>query len=560
MAAPEILAARFAHCVELFRDPKAREEQKAEFRNLIELLREDALQLRDQNGKLVVNGVRVEGGAAGPLLHRLALHNVGEILVPRQPPPIDVFELLRTLAAKPNADDFRTRLTVAGVQSISATLAGVELDLDAPATSESARLGTEGILRGDPMSDIASGTVTGVSITHESPEPPSDVALPAQGTLVTPDLVSGSPLESPEPPPAPAPPAPEKRKPAPPPPLSPLRDSGKTRTVTPRDLLKELERDPDVPNLAAHLTDICKHIEDSERANRVEEALHFTAWLVRQEQALSEGPVHRAFVIALRRVFTKPLLQEFARLLQAPGHRAEATAVLRRGGQDAVEVLLSMLVSASVMEDRRMVFDLLRLMTEGGEQLVKMLGHHEWYVVRNVAELAGEMGIEEAVPALAEHLGHDDERVRKAAALALAKIGTGATAEPLRRALRDKSPDVRMQVALGVGGRRSSALAMPLVVALEDESDEAVRRELLFALGRIGTPDAVQALVKMAQPGRLFGRKPVDLRLAAVEALRLAGTAAALGTLEGMIEDSDSDVRAAAEAAFAELKRKARRS
>ena len=550
MAAPEILAARFAHCVELFRDPKAREEQKVAFRILIDLLRDDALQLRDQNGKLVVNGARVEGGAATPLLHRLALHNVGEILVPRQPPPIDVFELVRTLATKPNADDFRTRLTVAGVQSISATLAGVELDLDAPATSERARLGTEGILRGDPMSDIASGTVAGVSITHESPEPSSEVALPGQEPVVTPDLVSA----------APPPPAPERRKPAPPPPASPLRDSGKTRSLTPRDLLKELERDPNVPNLAAHLTDICKHIEDSERANRIEEALHFTLWLVRQEQSLPEGPVHRAFVIALRRVLTKPLLQEFTRLLQAPGHRAEATAVLRRGGQDAVEVLLGVLVSASVMEDRRMVFDLLRQMTEGGEQLVKMLGHHEWYVVRNVAELAGEMGIEEAVPALAEHLGHDDERVRKAAALALAKIGTGATAEPLRRALRDKSPDVRMQVALGVGGRRSSALAMPLVVALEEESDEGVRRELLFALGRIGTPDAVQALVKMAQPGRLFGRKPVDLRLAAVEALRLAGTPAALGTLEGMIEDSDSDVRAAAEAAFVELKRKARRS
>src|SRR5205809_4646497 len=80
-----------------------------------------------------------------------------------------------------------------------------------------------------------------------------------------------------------------------------------------------------------------------------------------------------------------------------------------------------------------------------------------------------------------------------------------------------------MQVALGIGGRKSSALAMPLVVAMDEETDDAVQRELMLALGRIGSPDAVQALIKFAQPtGRIFGRKPAGLRVAAVEALRLA--------------------------------------
>src|SRR2546421_4235201 len=74
---------------------------------------------------------------------------------------------------------------------------------------------------------------------------------------------------------------------------------------------------------------------------------------------------------------------------------------------------------------------------------------------------------------------------------------------------------------------------MPLVVAMEEEKDEAVVRELILALGRIGSPDAVQALIKWAQPtGRFFGRKPSELRVAAVEALRLAATPAALGTLD----------------------------
>jgi len=161
------------------------------------------------------------------------------------------------------------------------------------------------------------------------------------------------------------------------------------------------------------------------------------------------------------------------------------------------------------------------------------------------------------VPALAQQLDHSDERVRKAVALALAKIGNSAAAEPLRRALHDKSREVRMQAALGVSGKKSSALAMPLVVAMEQEEDEGVERELILALGRIASPAAVQALIKFAQPGgRLFGRKPAALRVSAVEALRLAATPAAIGTLEGLTNDGDKQVRLAAQSALADLKQK----
>ncbi|MGH7569572.1 MAG: HEAT repeat domain-containing protein, partial [Gemmatimonadales bacterium] len=322
-------------------------------------------------------------------------------------------------------------------------------------------------------------------------------------------------------------------------------------------VLGELGRNPTAANADDLLAVLGRQVEIAVRTGRIEQAMTIVAGIVRCEQRVPEaGSVRRHYAIALKRMYTKPLLDGLASLVQIAGHEAEAITALQRSGAAGAEVLLDLLVSSPTLAERRGVFNALGKMREGTDQLIHMLGHHQWYVVRNVAELAGELGLDEAVPALAKQVEHPDERVRKAVALALAKIASPRAAEPLRRALRDKSPEVRIQAAVGVGGRKSSALAMPLVVAMEQEENEEVERELILALGRIGSPDAVQALIKFAQPtGRLFGRRPTALRVAAVEALRLAGTPAAVGTLQGLGGDSDRPVRAAAQAALADLKK-----
>jgi len=327
-------------------------------------------------------------------------------------------------------------------------------------------------------------------------------------------------------------------------------------TQTPAALIAQLGDRPDGPHVGDVLAILGRQLETAMKTNRVSQALAIVAGIVRAEQQVTDASRRRQYSIALKRMYNKAFLESIAEVANHPSDRDDALLVLRRAGEDGVEVLLDLLVAAPTIEERRGIFMALTGMKEGTDQLVHMLGHHQWFVVRNVAELAGELGLEEAVPALAQQLAHEDERVRKAVALALAKIGSSGAAEPLRRALRDKSPEVRMQAALGVG-RKSSALAMPLVAAMEEEEDEGVERELILALGRIGSASAVQALIKFAQPGgRLFGRRPAALRAMAVEALRLAATPAAIGTLEGLTDDGDKEVRAAAHSALADLKRK----
>jgi HEAT repeat protein len=321
------------------------------------------------------------------------------------------------------------------------------------------------------------------------------------------------------------------------------------------EVLQQLAADPQAQNVSDLLAVLGRQVEAESRNERWEVVLAIMAGIGKIEQTLPEGSTGRAFGIALKRMSTRSVLRALGSLALVPLHQADAVTVLQRAGQDGVEILMDLLVDSRSATDRHALFNALTQMKEGADQLIRFLNDGRWYVVRNAAELIGEVQIEAAVPALTQLIEHEDERVRRAVVLALARIGSSQTVDPLRRALRDKLPGVRLQVAQGIGGRRASPLAMSLVLAMEEEQDPEVERELTLALGRIGSPDAVQALIKLAQPaGRLFGRKPAAKRIAAVDALRLAGTPAAVGTLQGLANDSDKQVKAAAVAALNNLR------
>ena len=526
MTGPQEFATLFARTLALFRDPNAKEDQKAQFRALVTLLKSQGAVIAAPDGQLVINGELLDPSDShdalvqrpGPydsLVQRLELHAVKEIAIRPDPPPAETFELLRGLADPPSDEDLASRLRTTGVKQITVVMQ--------PALTL-------------PPDDVAAAE------PEPEPEPVKKADTPkkpAQVPKTTPIAESEVPAIVRE---------------------SLAQSSGFSPAAASKpavDLIAQLQQKPSGPNVGDLLAVLGRQFETAVKANRIPQALSILEAIVRAEQQVTDATCRRQYSIALKRMYSKAVLEAIAEIADHPSDREGALLVLRRAGEDGVEVLLELLVAAPTLEERRGIFLALTGMKEGTHQVVHMLGHHQWFVVRNVAELAGELGLEEAVPALGEQLNHADERVRKACALALAKIGSSAAAEPLRRALRDKSPEVRIQAALGVGGRKAGPLAMPLVVAMEEEEDESVERELMMALGRIASPAAVQALIKFAQPGgRLFGRQPTARRVVAVEALRIAATPAAIGTLEGLTDDGDRDVRNAAESALADLKQK----
>ena len=270
----------------------------------------------------------------------------------------------------------------------------------------------------------------------------------------------------------------------------------------------------------------------------------------------SEAPSELAsstYRIELKRLMTRKHLSMIARFLQGE-RKQEAVALLRRFGVDATEILMDLLIQATTIGERRGYYSAITQMTEGTDAVVGHLGHQQWYVVRNAADLCGEMELANAVQDLARQTQHPDERVRKAVAEALGKIGTPQAMDPLRRLMSDEAPAVRLKAVSHLSGRKSRGMTPAIAELLKSETNADVQHEALLALGRIGSPDSIMQLREWALPGgKLLGRKPISLRLAAVKGLSLAGPAAvdALASLE---RDESPEVRSAATAALGSLK------
>ena len=324
------------------------------------------------------------------------------------------------------------------------------------------------------------------------------------------------------------------------------------------ELLIALERDPTGPQAGNILQELVGITDTKVQQEQWADVAKVCAGIVRAETAAGgvASQNARPFNLALKRIMPRRTLEETARQLSNKSAKADALVVLGRMGENATDVLLDLLVLAPTVDERRAYFDALVHSRRGSEQVVRMLDHHEWFVVRNIAELCGELKLESAIPELAKLLNHTEERVRKASVVALAKIGTSATVEPLRQALKDPVTSVRVQALVLIDGKHNRALALRIASMLGEEENipPEVQKEMCNALGRTATPEGVQALVRQANPPRKLLRKPpTQPRLWAVEGLRLASvsSAPAKTALEQLKGDDDKEVAAAATKALA---------
>ncbi len=293
-------------------------------------------------------------------------------------------------------------------------------------------------------------------------------------------------------------------------------------------------------------TELIQQIADAVQSNNDIRATALMRLLMDAER-VTEAPVRKRWSEAFDEVIAGPALKMVAAALPTAGDdRLALIALLRRAGSAGANALINLLMSADRIETRRAYFDAVIELRAGIPLLIDMLRHPQWYAVRNAALLLGEMRAVEADGALAELLTHVDERVRIAASTALSQILTPTARVALQQALRDESSEVRRRALRGFSNEQGGVSSASLLRALELENDPEVQVEILYAMGRVRSPDAVQKLIRLCSPTARVATG--NFRIAAAEALTTARGQAAVPFLRAMLEDGDPNVRSMARA------------
>ena len=276
-----------------------------------------------------------------------------------------------------------------------------------------------------------------------------------------------------------------------------------------------------------------------------------------QVNTIGGGGGRLALEGALRHLLQPALLTLLAQRLPHSPDRAAVLQVISRAGSAGVDTLLEQLLATDDALARRAYFDGIVAMDVSSPTLFELLHDARWFVVRNAAALLGEMNVERTDEALVPLLQNADERIRIAVARALTRVRTPKALLALHSAINDPVAEVRRlaAAAYGLAGSAGGGMRPPaarLAVALDQETNEDVALEMLAALGRLGSADAVQRLLRIALPGgeTMGDRAGVGRdswqRVAALEALVRARGHAVLPAIEGLMQDSDRNVAAAA--------------
>lgn len=566
------------------------EEQKAALRAVVTVSRDGPVTLATQDYRLVVNGTPLPDALTGvqDLAAQLIGHAVGEVRVQQNGAPADLLGFARILASEPTPGDggasVLDRLEAVGARSLAVTLKTLQPVAPPPASAPRRSSGN------------------GAPAVGARPAPRDARPRPSgsRGPIAEPPSMrsaAGAPIRDH---PSGVHPIIEPRSASRRHPLSEGRSApsavrerpslGRTSAVDARpidgvqaaqgmvkdewsgrylafaavhapkgrvaDTLAKLDESRSTAISMRILDELVAIAEEAGRDARAVIVADVCWSILERESRVDDADRKRAYGMALRRLSKPTLLRLLATLLPRDRDRVDQyTAVLARAGEDGAEALIEQLTSAKSLSDRRIFFDALVRLHAGVPALMHMLGDPRWYVVRNAADLLGELQASEAEGPLTEAARHDDDRVRRAAAAALAKLGTPRAHHALREALRDNSSQVRMQAAIGLGTLGESRQATTLARALDTEADEDVQIAILGSLGRVGTPDAVQKLLKAAEPdGRLFRKKSTAYRVAAVQALAEAGTREALAGMSTLAADKEKEVRDAATKALEERK------
>jgi len=190
--------------------------------------------------------------------------------------------------------------------------------------------------------------------------------------------------------------------------------------------------------------------------------------------------------------------------------------------------------------DRSLRKKIISIVVDLGEEaipeIVRRFSDKNWFVVRNMVRIFGEIGMEKAVRYLNIPLKHEDARVRREVAYALSNIGGEEALKLISAMAEDADGEVR-QIAIKNLGATKNKGAVPLLLKMVAMRNPLGRNNSMVisgieALGEIGAEEAVPKLVRLLRKSSIFARSKNDeVRIAAATALEKIGNGLAMNAL-----------------------------
>ncbi len=326
-----------------------------------------------------------------------------------------------------------------------------------------------------------------------------------------------------------------------------------------RELMKQLsalDRLPDwrrVPELSLILEELGRRAEAALRAVDTPLLLDIILAVLRGAHGETQPEARLAYRQARRRLMARPYLRLLVPMVpRFPERRDDLIHLLGQAGEEAADVLIDELAAADSASDRRAYIGTLVRLKAGGGTLLHMLRDERWFVVRNAADLLGEMQTKGAEGPLSDVLRHADERVRSAALSALGRLGTPGAMLAVQRALASPYAPLRVQAASVLASSNWPYTVSAVRRRLRVEEDSQVRLALVAALGRVASDEAVEVLTELteSEPLRMLLRRPTPLRSAAIRSLADANTPAARAVVARLSDSRSGELREAARLAM----------
>jgi HEAT repeat protein len=215
-----------------------------------------------------------------------------------------------------------------------------------------------------------------------------------------------------------------------------------------------------------------------------------------------------------------------------PKTRTDAGRTLARLGNTSLNLLLDVLREQTDSEERVRI---LHLLIEIGQPMIPIIRQRlnnydePWYFLRNLVYILGRIDSQSSAELLGDFLLYKNEKVQMEALKSIQRVGGSRKGPILLSALYKADESFQKRITEELGNMRYAGAApvllellkmRPVMVSL---SRSELEEKICFALGRIGSQEAVPLLAEISQSKSFFSKKsyPEKVKSAAARALFL---------------------------------------